>query len=403
MSGLWNRMVSRLQGEVSASTLEAYRRASVTVLELLQQCEEIRDRSKLEGKTAWTIAGNLQAQMLCAWNAFVLQSLGNEFLDADYRDDPTTVGYVPPITADQIMSFYAQVEGWLNRALQAQSNPDYRLDVGVPAALPRWSEVEPCPNSHLHGMLYAMRAVRDQAAAAMTFLGGPPEDETQLAQYNRIQQLQAAAIAKARYAEDLHGKDLSQAMHERIEPHIKESIESFYKLGQWAAMPSLASDRSSRAAPPQSGVTASRRPLPGEPGFDPWILTDPNTVDRWKRDPSAQRAVRTLWELDPNPARTLEIKDEIDAAFARGDIRLATDRYNRPLGHFFCCPWAPVYEVVRSVALGGTWLRPMETFVFDVNAEGVNLGNSFTCRIMVGAFQPTDRTEYGDPNEEPDH
>lgn len=46
------------------------------------------------------------------------------------------------------LTFYSQVEGWVNRAQQAHANPDYRLDVQVPADFPAWSEVEPCPNSH---------------------------------------------------------------------------------------------------------------------------------------------------------------------------------------------------------------------------------------------------------------
>ena len=63
----------------------------------------IRDPNKL------TVHGDKQAEFACTWNAFVLQTLGNAFLDADYRDNPATVGFVPPITADQVLRFYSPV------------------------------------------------------------------------------------------------------------------------------------------------------------------------------------------------------------------------------------------------------------------------------------------------------
>jgi len=363
----------------------------------------MRAQAKLEEKTAWTLPANFQAEMLCAWNAFVLQSLGNEFLDADYRDNPETKGYVPPITSDQVMRFYSQVEGWLNRAQQAHANPDYKLDVQVPADLPPWSEVEPCPNSHLHGMLHAMRTIRDHAETAMMFLGeSPPEDKQMQAQYNSINQLHASAITKARYSEDLHGTDPSPEMHERVEPHIKECIEHFYRLGQLVAMPQLAVKQPMvTKAPPKP--TKPKGAMPGDPGFDPWCMTAEWAREAFQRDPQAREAIRTLWDMDPNPARTLDIHEDIREALSRGDIRHARRPDGTQLGHFFCCPWQPIYEVLRPVTLDGTHLRAMQTFVFDVTAEGLNLGNPFTREIMVGSFSPTNRTEYGDPNEAPDH
>lgn len=396
-------MVSRLHGEVSSDTLESYRRASLSVHDLLHQGDAVRQQAQLEGKTAWTLPKNIQAEMLCAWNAFVLQSLGNEFLDADYRDNPSTKGYVPPITSDQVLAFYAQVEGWLNRAQQAHSNPDYRLDVQVPADPPAWSDIEPCPNSHLHGMLYAMRSIRDHAATAMSFLGDvTPTDKEQAAQYNQIKQVHASATAKARYAEDLHGTDPSPDMHERVEPYIKECIENFYRLGQLVAMPSLAlkPEVVTKAAPP---IVRKKRLLPGDSGFDLWCMTSDTCKEAMQRDPEARKAIQTLWSLDPNPGLTLDIQEEVDAALMRGDIQFARRPDGSRFGHFFCCPWQPIYEVLRPVKLGGTQLRAMQQFVFDVTAEGVNLGNKFTREIMIGNFHPTSEIEYGDPNEEPDH
>ncbi len=395
------RLVCLVQGEVSADTLEAYRRASLAVLDLLDQAEQERLAAAAEGKNPWTIPPAKQAELACSWNAFVLQTLGNAFLDADYRDQPATAGFVPPITADQVLRFYTPVEGWLTRAQQAHADPSYRLDLAIPADLPPWSEVEPCPNSHLHGMQEAMRAIRDHAQSAMNLLenaqGLTPEQEKQR---GVIRGLFAAATTKARYADDMHGQNPTRDVHERMEEHLKVAIEQMFRVGQLAAMPQRADQRNAPTAPPPA---PKRLPLPGETGFTPWVLTDREARKNYGSDPQAKTAVDTLWKLDPDPARTLAIKAEIDEAYTRGDLTYATDRAGKSLGYFFCCPWGSIYSVVRPVILGGVKLVPLQQFVFDVTAEGVNLGVPFRRHIKVGNFQPTTEFEYGDPNEAPDH
>ncbi|RYG64086.1 hypothetical protein EON77_20145, partial [bacterium] len=247
---LWTRLRAASRGEISASTLEAYRRASLVVLELLDSVEATRAGAQAEGKTAWTMNPGQQAQMVCAWNAFVLQSLGTAFLDADYRDQPETAGFVPPITAEQVMGFFSPVEGWLGRAQRAASDPHYRLEIPLPAPLPAWSEVEPCPNSHLHGMLHAMASIREHARSAVAFLGDtPPTDEKQAKQYHAIRGLFASAEAKGRYSEDMHGVNPTQEVHELVEPTIKEAIEIFHRVGQLVGMPQYAEQAPARTPP----------------------------------------------------------------------------------------------------------------------------------------------------------
>ncbi len=402
---LLTRLVCLMQGEISADTLEAYRRASLAVFELLTQAEQERLSAAAEGKNPWTLPPAKQAELVCTWNAFVLQTLGNAFLDADYRDQPATVGFVPPITADQVLRFYTPVEGWLTRAQQAHADPNYILDVTVPADLPPWSEVEPCPNSHLHGMIEATRAIREHAQSAMNVLENAKElTPEQEKQRGYIRGTFAAALAKARYADDMHGQNPSRDVHERMEEHLKVAIEQLFRVGQLAALPQRASQTTVPPAVPLSQPAAPPRlPQPGEAGFDPWCLTDRTARNNYADDPEARRAVETMWNLDPEPARTLAIKAEIDAAYTRGDLTFTTDRYNRPLGYFFCCPWGSIYSVVRPLTLGGVKLVPLQQFVFDVTAEGVNLGVPFRRHIKIGSFQPTTEFEYGDPNENPDH
>jgi hypothetical protein len=403
-------MCAAITGEVSADTLEAYRRASLAVYDALDHCEVHRKHAKDEGKNAWTLSSATKAEILCTWNAFVLQTLGDRILDADYQNDPHTQGFVPPVTADQILRFYGQVEGWLNRAQQAHHNPEYKLDVFVPAELPPWSEVEPCPNAHLGGMLEAMRAVRDHTEAALIFLNdSPPQNEEQKRHLNSIRQIHAAAMTKARYADDMMTGNPTRDVHERVEEHVKVAIESFYLLGQLLAMPELAAKLNAQNQLPAipfaatQGASTQRLPAPNESNFDMWCLTDPQARERFKNDREAVKAIKTLWSLDPDPRRTLEIQAEINAALARGDIAYANDRYGKKLGHFFCAPWGAVYVAKRSQNLGGRRLSAMQQFIFNVTCEGVNLGAPFERDIMIGNFNPTSKFEYGDPNEKPDH
>lgn len=396
---LWGRLLCHLQGGVSADTLEAYRRASLAVYDMLNHVEQKRAEARTAELHAWAIAPATQAEMLCSWNAYALQSLGDQLLDADYEADPATVGYVPPVTAEQVLAFYSQVEGWLSRAQQAHSNPTYQLDVAVPADLPPWSKVEPCPVPHLKAMLETLRALRDHADVAVKYFEDVPPPAEKQAAVGYARQLWAAASTKARYAEDLWGGVHSAELHAQIEQHAKEAIERLYRLGQLLAMPDLIEAEMRRGTATPTSVDGGQRrasAFPGQRDFDPWQLTDPATREQWQQDARARAAIADLWANDPNPDRTLQIQSEIDAAFQRGDITYATDRFGQRLGHFFCCPWSPVYLVKRPVKIGGKRLSAMQQFTFDVSAEGMAEGEPFKREILAASFEPTRRVDYCD-------
>ncbi len=302
-----------------------------------------------------------------------------------------------------MLAFFQPVEGWLGRSRRAASDPHYRVDVPLPAPVPAWSEVEPCPNTHLHGMLHAMRTIRSHAQSAVDFLGeDPPQDAKAAKQYHAIRGIYASACAKAQYSEDMHGANPTQEVHEMVEPTIKEAIEAFHRVGQFAAMPNLA-DAPDPVTRPPVAATPPRLTKPGEPGFDVWCLTDPTARQNLKGDREAKPALEELWRRDPDPAATLRLMAEEGAAEERRDVRPARNAMGAKIGYFFCCPWGTVYEVQRPVTLGGTKLRPGEQFVLDVTAEGTELGHPFRRHIKKGVFSQTDEFEYGDPNAAPDH
>lgn len=269
--GLLTRLVSRLSGEVSAETLDAYRRAGLGVYDLLAGAEA--ERSALAGTSAGDVRDATRCFLLCTWNAFALQTLGDAFVDADYEADPRTVGFVPPITKEQALGFYGEVEAWLGRGEQARVDPDVSLPLALPAELPAFVEVEPCPSEHLQAMLAAARTLGEHAETAIFDAERlPGAGARELAE---LRALLASAANAAGYATRLYGDgDVSQELHERIEQSVKEALGAYYLAGQLAAMPELVGRR-----PVPVSVTGAGRRLagPGEPGFDPWCLTDPHT------------------------------------------------------------------------------------------------------------------------------
>jgi hypothetical protein len=400
---VWGRMFARFQGEVPGGTLEAYRRASLPVFELMDHAEARREACIADGLDPWTIPPATRAEILCAWNAFVLQTLGNDILNADYAGDPDTAGYVPQVTEDQLMSYFGQVEGWMDRAHQAQANPDYRLDVVVPAALPPWSKADPSPPSHLRGLVKAMAAVGEHAAAAMRFLpetepAGPDQAERQK-QVHRIRQLYASAQSKARYAAEMHGADPSPGV--RVQPYVREAIERFYELGQLIADPTLAGGGPAVATgllSVGSPADPDRPLLPSDPGFDKLILTAPAARDWLRTNGEARVSIDRFWRQDPDPAATLAIHAEIEAALAWGEVAYATNPTTGwRVGPWFRCPWGPVYEAKQQVWLDGVLLRPGEQFVYDVGAWDDTGDGAFTRRIRPGAVHPTHKAAYLHP------
>lgn len=393
--GFWGRLLARVEGEVPADTVEAYRRAGGPAYELHEQAEARRAEQKRAAIDPWAAPPAERAFMLCAWNAFVLQTLGDQFVEADYRTNPATVGYLPKVTAEQVLSFYRGVEDWLSRARRAESSPSYQIDVDLPTDLPPWAEVEPCPRAHMEGMLAAARLIAPHAETLVGMFEPVSDLPERQKAVRGVHEMLADARTRADYAERLYSPTIPNDLHQQVERSIKAALAQYFRAGQMIAMPSIAETGRVRAA--RGTATATSLPLPGEPGFDPWRLTDPDSRAMWQRDREARAAIDALWDLDPDPRRTLAIQAELEAALARGDIGYASGPSGTKLGSYYCCPWAPVYVAKRDVTLGGRRLRPAQEFTYDVSAEEVGEGGRFRREILPGTFSATDNVDYCNP------
>ena len=104
--------------------------------------------------------------------------------------------------------------------------------------------------------------------------------------------------------------------------------------------------------------------------------------------------MRLLWQKDPDPAATLALQEEIEAALARGEIAYATDAAGERIGHYYACPWAPIYVAKRPVTLGGQRIETLQQFTLDVFAGNTSPSGAFVRRVLVAQFGPTNQVRY---------
>ena len=386
-AGVWARIVAGMHGEVPADTLDVYRLAGSAVYDLLDRVHRQREEAKVDGGGPWAASRALQFQIAFAWNAFVLQALGDEFTGGEHA----APGFLPRVTAEQAAAFYHQVEPWVSRANQAASNPDYESDVHLPAELPPWVEVEPCPRAHLSAMMAALRSIRGRAVLAIgAFEEGEVPDEHR----------RRFGLVRQRIAAGDSSRVRGPALDRRP---VAAAARADRAAGRGRARGPLRRGTDAGAA----GAGAGDRPAglghvgaaghadaagPGSPGFDPWCLTDPQTRDRVRGDESARRAIDELWRRDPNPVATLDFQSRIDAALAAGLIARTRQHYHR-------CPWAPIYVVLRPLQLSTMRLRQLQHFTYDVSAEDMEAGGAFRRRLLVSTFSPVHEVDDRRPEQ----
>ena len=253
----------------------------------------------------------------------------------------------------------------------------------IPAALPAWVEVEPCPPAHLQAMLAAIPPIREHAELALFDLERASQDDTQRQAVNSLRQLAAEAGAAADHAVALRSDRAGQRLHELIESHLHRALTLWFDLGQLAAVPALIGGYRLKPGP----ARVDPQTLPGGARFEAWYLTDPVTLDRWRTDPKARRAIAALWAADPDPARTLAIHAEIQAALSAGTITAMSGKQKG--SYYYCCPWSPIFQVRRPVTISRKRLSPPQQFTFDVSGEELAEGRAFVRRLLLGPFTVT--------------
>lgn len=238
MRGWVAGLFARWQGEVPATDLEAFRASGSGVGDVLLDAERRREQLVLDGRTAWTAPAGAQSELLAAWCADALHTLGKAFLEAADKADPLTPGHVPELVFAQTLACFQRAELWVVRAREAAANPDYRIPVPLPDDLLAVTHQNPCPPEHLFVLLAGAEALRDKAAVAVAELRGAPTSQRH--RVDRVRQLLEGAVATTELARRLLGaREPSIFLRAYIEERSQSAAAEYYRIGQLAAVPVL--------------------------------------------------------------------------------------------------------------------------------------------------------------------
>ena len=240
--GLGVRFGALLRGWVRTDTAEAYRRAGGLVYEQLLTAETTRQRLLLAGQDLRTAPAGTRTELICTWNAFALQSLGEAFLEAAPASAARLPGYLPRITVAQASLFLAEVSYWSSQARRGGVDPGYDVITQrpIPAPLPGWIESGPCPIEHVQAMLAAGATLRDKTEAALAdFHRAQAADPAIARDASALAGMVADADAALAYATAMYTPGVRQPVHEALEESVRRAVNSYYRLGQVLAAPAL--------------------------------------------------------------------------------------------------------------------------------------------------------------------
>jgi hypothetical protein len=363
------------------SDLEAYRREGTGVHDALAIAEARRQNLISEGANAWEFATVTQVWELANWCAFATQRVGEVYMDSFHRTEAENAE-LPLGATQQLEIFFREVERWIECVNRVEDDSSYLCQAPLPCSLPPWIEVR-LSRTYLGEMLAACNAIVTHAASAVADLD-MINSWSRARKYSRLCAELTRAQMAARYAtirlDIAADSGISQIESEIIELIIKTAIELAFRIGQLAALPQFISELGEHAQLPGGRYRVDRYPGPSESGFDLWRLTDPATQPAWEGNELSLAAIQSQWLDDPDPAATLAIQAEIDAALARGDIERMPD------ATYHTCPWSAIYLVVNPVTIGEKSIRRGATFTLDITYELTEGGVRFSRDVLVADF-----------------
>lgn len=261
---LLTRWTARRQDEVPTTQLEAFRRAGAGVFQVCLLADERRAALRAEGRHPWDADAASTSLLLAAWNARVHQTLAVELLDNDAREDPRTSGFVPVETYRQVWTLFQPVQSWLSAAHRAAATPDFWIgdEADLPSALPALHRSRAAPPKHLKGLLVAGDALDrlvEQELGAVVGAGEPPARYASA--LHRIHELAAQARTSLHYAQGLWHPGVTGELQDVILGHLHPALVLEHHVGQFLALPELAT--SYRSRPPSGGGWRARSTPPG--------------------------------------------------------------------------------------------------------------------------------------------
>lgn len=175
----------------------------------------------------WAQPPQAQVFLVCAWNAFALQSIADHVLPTDDVADEAVVAFA--------QACLVEVPTWIAAARAVTADAQYRPGVALPSALPVWPRVAATTHDQARVLAAAADAVAPPAEYEASRLqpSAPPELGAELRL--RVEQLRTALD----FARALHAKASSRGELAELCEQLARALHGAYTLGQLAAMPSL--------------------------------------------------------------------------------------------------------------------------------------------------------------------
>lgn len=147
--------------------------------------------------------------------------------------------------------------------------------------------------------------------------------------------------------------------------------------------------RSSQPEPGGSGAPAidtryhgDRRPKPPRPQPPPepdiWLLTAAFQRPQRRASAADTDKLKRLWQADSDPAATVALHEQVQAAITAGTARRNGDEALRE------APWSQVYLALRPVTIDGVQLRANEKFALEVGVRDGQFRRGISRLGLVG-------------------
>src|SRR4051812_37997994 len=150
---MWDAVIGQEHHPVDVAPLRAFQRAGNAVYETLDSAEQVRQQLQASRLDPWHYSPAQSAALLCTWNAYVLQTIGESLLAGAVGQPGSGRAVLPRPCYDQAWRVFAQVEPWVGCAQRALADPSYALNPQrLPADLPGWVDGL-APASYLRSLL----------------------------------------------------------------------------------------------------------------------------------------------------------------------------------------------------------------------------------------------------------
>jgi hypothetical protein len=312
MGRLRTWLAGTLRGELSPSGLQGLRAAGAAAYSLAEEADAMRDEPAFD---PWSLDLGAALFLVCTWNAFALQTIGDQLLE----DGGTDLVSESSLAFAQVC--YAQTLTWIESARFAQANAAYRLTTPLPAPLPAWPRFEQTRTDHVRALQRAYDSVAPRAESDLARLtsNAPAARAQELAEMKLLATDMHTCIE---FAGGLRSKAQSHIQLREACDEIVRALGRAYTLGQLVAMPTLVErlQLSGYRAHPSGPVPVGAIEV-GWPVLDRTGMRI-GTVTRLEGEPALGDITGFVISLGPTSADRRVRVDQLQS-IERGVVRLA--------------------------------------------------------------------------------